>query len=159
MKVVMIKSYPPVECVLSSATKLVSHTTKKNVSKNSNTLPLPPVGLTDGIVPWQLPVAIWDVYNKQSKEAGKRKMLPKLMAALMLVQRKDVQELHKSMLLAYIFATSDKKTCCGLLLCNDYNKSGKNNHNITLECVEASMVAAYTDQNLCCCSAHFQQRC
>eukprot|EP00957_Ditylum_brightwellii_P104343 7947473-Ditylum_brightwellii.AAC.1 len=68
MRAAMIESHPSVECFLSSAIQLVSHMTKKNVSKTSKTLSLPPAGLTDGIVSWQFPVAIWDVYNKQDKE-------------------------------------------------------------------------------------------
>eukprot|EP00957_Ditylum_brightwellii_P027721 2095064-Ditylum_brightwellii.AAC.1 len=84
--------------------------------------------------------------------SGKHKMLPKSTVAPMLVQKKAVWELHlllpqkllfnkkrgrllfndfyaiqKSMLLAYIFATSDKKTHCELLFHDNRNKSGKKN--------------------------------
>eukprot|EP00957_Ditylum_brightwellii_P204169 15337992-Ditylum_brightwellii.AAC.1 len=63
------------------------------------------------------------------------------------------------MLLAYIFATIDKKTHCGLSLHNDHNKSGNKSHGVMLECMEASMAAAYTDQILCCCSVPFHKKC
>eukprot|EP00957_Ditylum_brightwellii_P091136 6938853-Ditylum_brightwellii.AAC.1 len=78
--------------------------------------------------------------------SGKCKMLPKLMAAPLLARRKATQELHtclvlevglfslavKSMLLAYIFASSDKKVRCGLSLCNNCNTSRKKSHSVML---------------------------